>query len=329
MSKSVSSVTGNPTDPKPGFLNRVFNQTIDGKSVASALYAASGIAIAAGSLAFGVPAEARSLDPATSSGNTPIHVAVMAQGAARSDYGHQNLTVHARADSSNDFRSVHASPGSSQSRGAVATGAMLREMRIHTTNPIVIHAYDPFIKDAAGRQKLNLVGIREMAPLLAKSGVKMAMVSFSISNSPDGRQMSQIMKTNGIAVVAPVPDHGAIAAPDILTVQTWDMSGKAKPVGHFAVNDHAFAAVGRIAGTGAIYAQVQPNLRGSLAIGFEIQDRLERGANVVERKFDGMIRIANTVGAVAGVRIASPAERAAFVQQSVALNASGVMSRSR
>jgi hypothetical protein len=310
MSNFVSNDVANAVEPKPGLFNRVFNQTIDSKSVKNAISAVGGIALATAAYAFSMP----------------IHVAVMGQGTARSDYGFSNIIVNARADSSNDFRGVHATPEAPQSRGAVATAAMLHEMRLHSSNPIVVHAYDPFVKDGSGKQKLNLKGIAEIAPVLAKAGVKVTVVAFSISNSPDGRKMSQIMKMNGIAVVAPAPEKGTYAAPDILTVQSWDFNGKGRPTAHFQVNEEPVPAIGKLAGTGAIYALVDKKLRGSQAIGFAIQQRFDFAENIVERNIgDGMKQMVDTMGMVPGIRILPPQPRVAHAAQiqSAAMQASG------
>ena len=300
-----SSWGGLPSERKPGLLNRVYDRMMSSPLGSAAVIGASVSAAIAASSAAAISGVA-AYDAHRGASFAPIHVAALAQGIARPDYGYANLTVEAMSDSKGDPRAVHAAADSEPTRGAVALGAMLGEMRLITSSPIVVHAYDPFIKDAAGKVSLDLDGLREVAPAMAKDGVKVAMVPFSVSNSAAGREMSSIMKKNGIAVVAPSPERGVAAAPDIVTVRGSANFRQSSPA-HLEAQGDSLTSVGRIAANGAIYAMVNPELRGSAALGHEMQSRIEQGKQikVMGGATATTIRL-RTVQAVPGVKMPAP-----------------------
>lgn len=211
----------------------------------------------------------------------PYQVAVMGQGTARTDYGVSHARVRPITDDSNDMRKVGAADGSERSSGAVAVGDMMNVLRgkDYSYGRITVHAYDPFVKDASGELKLNLKGIRQIAPILADYGVKVTVVPFSVSNSPDGREFSKIMKENGIALFAPSVDGGCIGnVPGVITVRGQDGGKRAQ--GNFEVKAPTIAATGCMAGLGAFYAANNPDLKGSDELGKAMQDKMIRGTKL-------------------------------------------------
>lgn len=291
---------------KEGLLNRVVDRFMNSPTVSALAISTAASATVVG-LALAASAGANAYDAHVGASYAPIHVAAFAQGTARPDYGFPNLTVEAMQHSKDNARSVHAAVDSEPSRGAQALSGLIGEMRLSTSSPIVVHAYDPFVKDGAGGSKLDLNGVRQVAPLMAKDGVKVAVMPFAVSNSAAGREMSKIMKDNGIAVFAPAGENGVSSAPDIVTVKgSWNPVEKSSAA-HFEAYGRPVSSVGRMAGTGAIYAAINPELRGSAAIGSEMQSRIDHGTQIVVRGgSSASVRRIRSVQASPGIRIPTP-----------------------
>jgi hypothetical protein len=202
-----------------------------------------------------------------------VKVAVLDSGVVRGGYDHPNLFIvglqHPKSDNG-----VIAGEDSERGRGSVALQSMLDEMKLMNLTPVVVYTMDPFMRAADGRGGFNLEALEKAAPVMAKAGVKVAIAPFEIPNDAQGRKLSQIMSSNGIAVFANAPSIGREAAPGIITVKS-SLSGY-KPLGkaHFTVEDKMDAGLGRIAGQATAYV-ADSGLSGARQIASRMQEAKE------------------------------------------------------
>jgi len=237
------------------------------------------LAYAGGSAELAYKANAVASSPA-------VHVAVIDSGVARDDYGLPNLKVIAIQDANGRGGVVDSS--TKPSRGAQATSEMISEMREMTLNPIVVHAYDPFVKGADGRTTIDVEAIRRIAPALARNGVKVALTPYAIPDGKEGRELGRIMKASGIAVFSQTSDRGQPMAPGTITVGAkTDLQTRPLSPSNFQVGTDGISAVSRMAGHGVIYANQMPEAKGSQALAYEIQNRIASGGKLVAMRRKG------------------------------------------